>query len=884
MRENFQFSWLFHTSGKSMLNDELISKLRQIVGEAQVSVSQAETELYSYDASLAKGQPGVVVFPGDTDQVARVVKVVRQAGIPFVPRGFGTNLSGGTVMVSGGVVICLSRLSRILEISPRRRCAVVQPGVTNLELQNALAPLGFFYAPDPASQKVATLGGNVGENSGGPRCLKYGVTTNHILGLDVVLSSGEVIRVGGCAHDPPGYDLRGALVGSEGTMGIVTEVTVRILPLPEKIITLLVVYDDIGDAAQSVSNIISAGILPTTLEMMDAPIINAVEDSYACGYPRDAAAVLIVEVEGLSAGLKDQVTRISELCRKNHCRDIREAKDDAQRNRLWEGRRGAFGAVARLAPNYLVNDCTVPRTKLPEALARVAEIVAKYDFKHGNVFHAGDGNLHPLIFFDSRDADQLKRVKKAGWEIMKACVELGGTISGEHGVGLEKIDAMRLVFSELDFVAQRGLQQAFDPERLLNPGKVIPLSPPEENTHEAQARPQFTSTDALSAVEKEIGEKIQSAAARGTGLIPAGGGTFPHFGNLPTRKCHNLSSSALNEILEFDPYNQFVTAGAGIALEVLQHQLAEHNQWLPVRPSFSVQDHSLGGVLARAACGPERMHYGAPRDLVLGLRFLDGSGKKISTGGKVVKNVAGYDMTRLMIGSAGTLGLITEATCRVMTIPERCSAIGAEGPLSDCADLASEVITSQLIPVFIVMMPVNGQGDEMMRRRCELKIGFEGFDKTVTEQLTRTQELFEKTGMIIRPAQDYAVQDGLFQSTYSEQLQAAFILRADLPLDQMPGFVESLDRWLPESILFLDVGCGRIFAGFESMPDGLWDRICETGDQLGGHVLMEKATAEFKENNDVFGIDRPHWKVMHRIKAALDPQQVFSPGRLPGKV
>ncbi|GAF74026.1 unnamed protein product, partial [marine sediment metagenome] len=360
-----------------MLSDELISNLRRIVGPSQVSVSRAETELYSYDASLAKGRPGVVVFPGNTGEAARIVKIVRQADIPFVPRGFGTNLSGGTVLVSGGVVICLSRLNRIIDISPQRRCAVLQPGVTNLELQDALAPLGFFYAPDPASQKVATLGGNVGENSGGPRCLKYGVTTNHVLGMEVILASGEVVRIGGAAYDPPGYDLRGVMVGSEGTMGIVTEVTVNILPLPEAIITLLVIYDDIAAAARSVTDIISAGIVPTTLEMMDAPIIKAVEDSYACGYPRDAAAVLIIEVEGLPVGLQDQVVQIRELCRKNQCRDIHEAKDDSERNRLWEGRRGAFGAVARIAPNYLVNDCTVPRTKLPEALSRVAEIVKK---------------------------------------------------------------------------------------------------------------------------------------------------------------------------------------------------------------------------------------------------------------------------------------------------------------------------------------------------------------------------------------------------------------------------------------------------------------------------------------------------------------------------
>jgi glycolate oxidase subunit GlcD len=782
------------------------------------------------------------------------------------------------------VVICLSRLNCIIEIVPQRRCAVAQPGVTNLELQNALAPRGFFYAPDPASQKVATLGGNVGENSGGPRCLKYGVTTNHILGMEVILSTGEVVRIGGYAYDPPGYDLRGALVGSEGTMGIVTEVTVRILPLPETIITLLVAYDDIADAARSVSHIISAGILPTTLEMMDAPIINAVEDSYACGYPRDAAAVLIVEVEGLSVGLKDQVGQISELCRKNRCRDILEAKDDAERNRLWEGRRGAFGAVARLAPNYLVNDCTVPRTKLPEALAKVAEIAKKYEFEHGNVFHAGDGNLHPLMFFDSRDAGQLKRVKKAGWEIMEACVELGGTISGEHGVGLEKMNAMRLIFSEQDFVAQRDLQQAFDPDKLLNPGKVIPVPDQNENAGKAPISQRPNSAKTESAAEKEIIEQIQSAAANKNALLPAGCGTFGHFGNLPSRDCELLNSAVLDGIVEFDPYNQFVSVGAGVSLEVLQRRLSDQNQWLPIRPSFSVQEHSIGGVMARAACGPERLHYGAPRDFVLGLRFLNGSGQKISTGGKVVKNVAGYDMTRLMIGSAGTLGLITEVTCRVMTVPERCTAISVEGTLPGCSALASAVITSPLTPVFVVMIPENFQGDEMSNRRSRLEIGFEGFDKTVGEQLKRTRILLEKDGLVLKHQQDYSVQDGIFKGIYAELAQSRFILRADLPLDQGVGFVQSLDNWLSEPRLFLDYGCGRIFAGFETMPDGMWGQLCDLGNQLGGHVVMEKATAEFKGHNDVFGFERPEWKVMHRIKKALDPHHIFAPGRMPGKI
>jgi FAD/FMN-containing dehydrogenase len=526
----------------------------------------------------------------------------------------------------------------------------------------------------------------------------------------------------------------------------------------------------------------------------------------------------------------------------------------------------------------------VPRTKLPEALAKVAEIVTKYEFEHGNVFHAGDGNLHPLIFFDSRDADQLKRVKKAGWEIMEACVELGGTISGEHGVGLEKMNAMRLIFSEQDFVAQRGLQQAFDPDKLLNPGKVIPVSDQNENGGKTPISQRPISAKTESAAEKEIIGKIQSAVANGNALLPTGCGTFSHFGNLPSRDCELLNSADLDKIVEFDPYNQFVSVGAGVSLDVLQRQLFDQNQWLPIRPSFSGQEHSIGGVMALAACGPERMHYGAPRDFVLGLRFLNGSGQKISTGGKVVKNVAGYDMTRLMIGSAGTLGLITEVTCRVMTVPERCSAISVEGTLAGISALASEVITSRLTPVFVVIIPENGQGNEMTYRRCRLEIGFEGFGKTVDEQLTRTKMLLEKDGLVLKHQQDYSVQDGIFKDIYTGLAQSSFILRADLPLDQGAGFIESLDKRLSEPKLFLDYGCGRTFAGFETMPDGMWGQLCDVGNQLGGHVVMEKATFEFKTHNDVFGFDRPEWKVMHRIKNALDPHHIFAPGRMPGKV
>jgi glycolate dehydrogenase FAD-linked subunit len=870
-----------------MITDKFIREMEEIVGKAHVSVSRANTELYSYDASLARGKPGVVVFPADSRETSQVVSAAHRAGIAYVPRGFGTNLSGGTIVTVEGLVVCLSRLNRILGIYPESRYAVVQPGVTNLEIQDALATIGFFYAPDPASQKVSTIGGNAGENSGGPRCLKYGVTTNHILGMELVMPDGEVVRTGDAALDPPGYDLRGAIVGGEGTLGVLTEITVRILPLSESIITMLATYDSIADAAGSVSDIISAGILPTTLEMMDAMIIKAVEDSYACGYPRDAAAVLIIEVEGPTAGLKEQAARIREICMQTNCREIQEAKNNDERNLLWQGRRGAFGAVARLAPNYLVNDATVPRTKLPEALAKVGEISQKYNCEHGNVFHAGDGNLHPLLLFDSRDTDQLHRVEKAGWEIMEACVKLGGTISGEHGIGLEKQEAMRMVFSEDDFSVQRALKHAFDPANLLNPGKVIPPpkdvgqdGKPVEPTLLQQAR----GVSGNGAHVSELVAKIKTAAMQKQPIAPVGSGTFSGFGNLPDKESQFLSSLSVTDIIEYDPPNQVITVGAGISFAALQEHLKVNNQWVPVRPPFFSTGSTIGSLVALAACGPERMAYGAPRDLLLGLRYIDSQGVLVTAGGRVVKNVAGYDITRLLTGSAGTLGFISETTWRVSTIPERCAAITAVGTLDTCAATAREIIQSKLSPIYVACLPASPSSAGKGSGEWEIVIGFEGFSQTVEYQLEMCGNVLETAGLHSPEKTDYPLHAGKFGAKFDEMGQSPFILRADFPLDRVAGFISALDERPELASVFLDFGCGRILAGIDDMKDDGWTRLCEIIDQNDGHGLLVKAPDDFRKRNDVFGRPRPEWKVMHRIKAVMDPDNIFSPGCLPGKV
>ena len=452
----------------------LVREMKAIVGKDNVLSDKTSLSVYGYDASLFRGPADAVAFPTSTEQVAALVKLANRAGVAFVARGSGTNLSGGTILNKGGMVIDICRMTKVLEIDYDNQTALLEPGLYNLTFQNVLAPKGYYYAPDPASQKVSTMGGNVGENSGGPHCLKYGVTSNHVLGVEVVLPNGEVTWFGGAAADAPGPDVTGLLVGCEGTLGIATKVLVRIMRAPEKVITMLGIYNSIEEAGQTVSDIIAEGIIPATLEIMDNLVIQAVEDSVHAGFPRDAEAVLIIELDGLADGMEEQAEKIMEKCSKNNVVSVRKAKDNKERAELWAGRKGAFGAVARIKPNYLVCDATVPRTKLPDALAAVKKVAKKYDLPIGNVFHAGDGNLHPLILFDDRDKDQLERVHKAGDEIMKACADLGGTISGEHGIGTEKAHEMPLIFSDEDIRVMKSIKAAMDPKDLCNPGKIFP--------------------------------------------------------------------------------------------------------------------------------------------------------------------------------------------------------------------------------------------------------------------------------------------------------------------------------------------------------------------------------------------------------------------------
>jgi len=458
------------------VRQELIQQLNSIVGASSVVADDTELLVYECDAlTLFRNKPDVVVFPTTTEQVASVVRLANANGIPFVPRGSGTGLSGGAMAIQGGVIIELQRMNKILSIDVDNRIAVVQPGVVNLHISQAAAPYGLYYAPDPSSQASCSIGGNVAENSGGPHCLKYGMTTNHILAIEAVLASGEIIRLGNAAGEPIGMDLTGVIVGSEGTFAIVTEITVRLLPKPQAVKTLIAAYHSIEECSQSVSDVIAAGIVPSAMEFVDAKTIEAVEASvYRAGYPTDAAAVALIEVDGFEEGLDETAEEIVAICSKNHAYEVRVAKDETERAKLWLGRKGAFGAMGRVSPDMLVMDAVIPRTRLPEVLTKIDRIAERYALPVANVFHAGDGNLHPLILFDGRYPDQVQRIFNMGEEILKVCVAVGGSLSGEHGIGCEKKEYMGLVFSDADLETMLRVKAVFNPENLLNPNKIFP--------------------------------------------------------------------------------------------------------------------------------------------------------------------------------------------------------------------------------------------------------------------------------------------------------------------------------------------------------------------------------------------------------------------------
>ena len=460
----------------AVVASKLVRDLQAAVGARWVLHAPEDLLVYEYDATIERGLPEAVVLPDSAQEVAAGVRVARKHGVPVTARGAGTGLSGGAIPCEGGVVIVTSRMNRILELDVENRRAVVEPGVINLDISQQAAPHGLYYAPDPSSQKACTIGGNVAENAGGPHCLRYGTTTNHVLALEIVTADGQIVWLGSAATDAPGYDLTGVVVGSEGTLAIVTKAVVRLLHKPECTITLLAIFDEVDQASEAVSAIIAEGVLPAALEMMDKNTMEAVEAAVHAGYPPDAGAVLLIEVEGLQEEAQEESDAVQAICGRLAAREVRVGLSEVERERLWAGRKGALGALGRLTPSYYILDGVVPRSRLPSVLSGVYEACERHGFRVANVFHAGDGNLHPNVMFDERVPGTTERVLQLGEEIMRLCVDAGGSITGEHGVGYEKRSYMSWIFSEDDLEVMSRLKAAFGAAERFNPGKVFPTS------------------------------------------------------------------------------------------------------------------------------------------------------------------------------------------------------------------------------------------------------------------------------------------------------------------------------------------------------------------------------------------------------------------------
>ncbi|MGB6874748.1 MAG: FAD-linked oxidase C-terminal domain-containing protein [Candidatus Acidiferrales bacterium] len=483
------------------MNQRLITDLEHLLTREHVLSHPEDLLLYEYDGSVEVARPNCIVFPRDTSDVVHIVDIANLHDVPLVGRGAGTGLSGGALARNGGIIVSFARMNRILEIDIENQRAVVQPGVVNSDLSAAVAHAGLHFAPDPSSQKACTLGGNVSENAGGPHTLAYGVTTNHVLGMQLVLPDGQLVRIGGKSLDAPGHDLCGLLVGSEGTLALVTEITVRLTRLPEAIKTLLAIYDRIDDATETVVEITARGITPAACEMLDGWTLRAVEAWVHAGFPLDSAAVLLIEVDGMREAAEEHAAQITEVCKLHGAREVRVARDAKERELLWKGRKNAFGAVGRLSPTYYVQDGVIPRTKLPQTLREIDRIGKENGFEIGNIFHAGDGNLHPIILFDARDPKQFQRAVSTADAIIRFCIEMGGAITGEHGVGMEKDRLMPLLFTEADLTLMRGVRDAFNPVGRLNPGKIFPTG---KGCGEVRIRPMPLSGDPASSPEPSL--------------------------------------------------------------------------------------------------------------------------------------------------------------------------------------------------------------------------------------------------------------------------------------------------------------------------------------------------------------------------------------------
>ena len=938
-------------------DDNLLDDLREIVGDENVLSEPDELLVYECDGlPQHKHPPRAVVFPDSTEETADVLALLHEGGVSFAPRGAGTGLSGGALAVNRGVVVELARMRKILQIDTENRLARVQTGLVNAQLSRAVAPFGLYYAPDPSSQPSCTIGGNIAENAGGIHCLKYGTTTDHVVAARVVLADGTIVDLD---LKKPGYDLLGVFVGSEGTFGIATEATVKLAPVPPAVRTLLADFLDVDDASRAVSAIIAAGMLPAALEMMDNAIIRAVEASvFTAGLPVDAQAVLLVELDGIEAGIDDDAESVEAILLEHGARSVRRATDEKERKKLWAARKGAFGAVGRLMPDVMIQDAVVPRSRLPEVLAQTYRISAKYNLMLANVFHAGDGNLHPLICFDLRRGADLENVRQAGREIMETCVRAGGSITGEHGVGLDKSSYLPLIFSDADMDAMLRVRASFDPSGLCNPGKIIPMpkgcgearavatqtltEPPAvasgstsrfdpvaiargsetrsrlvaARMNEARVARELSQrlgdvgvrrlidfalelrdgnraerlVEVSPASAEQAAEVLQFAASEGLAVIPTGVRSLIDVGNLMSRADVILSTRAMNRLIRHEPADLVATAEAGMTLRDFEKRLADAGQFLPIDPPDD-GTITLGGAVAMVANGPHNFGYGSLRSFVIGMRAVLADGRQIKAGGNVVKNVAGYDLSKLFTGSCGSLALITELTFKLRPLPAETRTVVAAGTLNELM-AAGRRLANNSFPVAVeVLSPTLAQklGLESKSAAYVLLVRFAGSARAVITQTAQALKALRDEGFRCSTQDD---DDSIWQRLAAASFETKLDLcwRAHMRPSDLVSFAADLAPFERDESSGVGLqwhaglGDGRLRAMartpvYHQQAIRALERFRERAEDFGGSLIVEKAPVEIKRDFNSWGSVGSAEELMKRVKQQLDPENLLSPGR-----
>jgi D-lactate dehydrogenase (cytochrome) len=858
-------AWLEDQRKYKPENTDLAS-LKAILEPGQVIDDPVELLVYAQDASIERGTPMGVVYPYHTEDVKVILRWAKEHHAPVMARGAGTSLSGGAVPHRGELVIHFSHMDEILNYHPTGRSAAVQPGVVNLKITEKVSPEGLYFPPDPASGRVSTIGGNISTNAGGPHCFKYGVTTNYITGMEVVLADGTSVRMGGKAYDYPGIDLMGLMTGNEGTLGIVTEATLRLLKNPPAQKTMLVGFESVEHAGETVSAIIAKGLIPATMEMMDQTFVRIIEGYSHAGLPVDAAAVLIIEVDGYHESVSPQMDEIEQVLIASGVTDIRVAKTEEERALIWESRKSAAGSIARIAPSYHVVDGTVPRSKLAQCLKTITEICKDLDLPVGFLLHAGDGNLHPTLFIENPgDQEYMKRVKEGGMRLSELFVALGGTITGEHGVAIEKRNYMSLMYQPEELSMMQEIKEIFDPDGLLNPDKVLPsgITFPGVNGEgliEVETVCQPASTQEAAEVIKTLESAGQKSGIRGGGT--KSDSLVRGWSEIDTSKLSGVKTLALED--------QYVTVGAGTRYSELNDKLSHEGLMVPLASPWD--QSTIGGIVATNFNAPKRMLYGGVRDLVLALTAVLPDGRIIRAGRPLMKNVAGYDLAKLFIGSYGTIGLITDVSFKLMPLPRAATTYAVQ-----VDDLATGMrLGSQLLGLAMAASSVlflSGVDLPEVSSERALLYTVEGLKEDVDAELGLVRKHLASLGY--PPPTEI---DGTGTDRWCDWMQSSIkgkvLMRMGLPPGELPQVIsKELAEPLEGGEFITDFASGLVYiCSEESM-----DVFRKTSLSHGGYSIIIGGDPEKLNGYDRWGYTPESLHLMRSLKDRWDPQGIFNP-------